>query len=54
MISLSAGHLLKTPMLRIRQIISGYECFDEYGVTFDGTPYFSEEEAIILRILTKD
>ena len=53
-VSLAAGHLLKKLLLRIRQILSGYGCFDEYCVTFYGTPSLAEVEAIVLRIITDD
>jgi len=53
-VSLAAGPLLETLVLRIRQILSGEGCYDEFGVTFDGTPSFAEAEAIVFRVVTKD
>ena len=41
-------------MLRIRQILSGNGVYDEFGVTFDGTPSFKEAEAIVVWAATKD
>ena len=53
-VSLIATPLLGTLQLRNRQILSGNGVYDEFGVTFDGTPSFEEAEAIIVRVVTKD
>ena len=39
---------------RLRFIIGGDTSFDEYSITFDGTPSFAEAEAIIIRFVTKE
>ena len=46
-VSLDSTPLLATLMLCIRQILSGNGVYDEFGVTFDNTPYFEEAEAIV-------
>ena len=53
-VSLASTPLLATLMLRIRQILSGNGVYDEFGVTFDGTPSFEEAEVIVVRAVTKD
>ena len=38
---------------RISSILCGGGCFNEFSVTFDGTPSFAEAEAIVIRCVTK-
>ena len=47
-VSLASTTLLDTLMLRIQQILSGNGVYDEFGVTFDGTPSFEQAEAIVV------
>eukprot|EP00957_Ditylum_brightwellii_P116276 8868921-Ditylum_brightwellii.AAC.1 len=43
-----AGLTCDTIVEQACEVLSGGGCYDEYGVTFDGTPSFSEIEAIVL------
>lgn len=52
--ALAAPAVHKAITERIRDILAGHGCYDEFAVTFDGTPSFAEAEAVIVRIVTKD
>ena len=53
-VSLAAPALHKALTQRIQNILGGAGCYDEFAVTFDGTPSFAEAEAIVVRIVSKD
>ena len=53
MVNAFAKPVLTTLIERISSILCGGGCFDEYSVTFDGTPSFAEAEAIVIRCVTK-
>ena len=54
LVNMCAKPVLDTIIERLRFIISGDSSFDEYSITFDGTPSFAEAEAITLRFVTKE
>lgn len=53
-VALTAPALRTAIIKQIRDIVGGNGSFDEYAVTFDGTPSFAEAEAVVVRVVTKD
>ena len=53
-VALTAPALRAAIIERIRDIVGGLGCFDEFAVKFDGTPSFAEVEAVVIRFVTKD
>ena len=49
-----AGPVLATLIDRISSIVGGDGVFDEFSLTFDGTPAWAEAEAIIVTVVTKN
>lgn len=54
LVNMCSASLLVSLLDRVRCIACGDEAFNEYSITFDGTPSFAEAEAIVLRFVTKD
>ena len=54
LVNMCARPVLDTIIERLRFIISGDASFDEYSITFDGTPSFAEAEAITICFVTKE
>ena len=48
-----AKPVLTTLIERISSILCCGGCFDEYSITFDGTPSFAKAEAVVIRCVTK-
>ena len=54
LVNMCASAVLDTIIERLCYIIGSDASFDEYSITFDGTPSFAEAEAITIHFVTKE